>query len=97
MQLTTFTHDTRLIRNPDMMCNSIDGEVVMLDPEAGKYYNLNQVGSFVWEELEQPMRCEDLVKSICAKFAVDFEQSWTDLTAFLQQLAAAKMISAVPD
>jgi hypothetical protein len=97
MQPMTFNHDTRLIRNPDMMCNSIDGEVVMLDPEAGKYYNLNQVGSLVWEQLEQPMRCDDLVKAICLKFEVDFEQSWADLTGFLQQLAAAKMISAVPD
>ena len=39
-------------RNPEMIFTDLDDTVVMMDPDEGRYYELDPVGSRIWALLE---------------------------------------------
>ena len=53
--------DALLVRSPDQVFGEIDGKVVLMSIENGEYYNLNAVGSRVWELLATPRSLKELV------------------------------------
>src|SRR5207247_6479502 len=39
------------VRNPNVMCRTVDGGAVLLDTGQEVYYGLNTVGAYIWEHL----------------------------------------------
>jgi hypothetical protein len=70
----------------------LDGEYVMLDPESGCYFGLNEVGSVVWQFLDRPRRLTDIVAHVCSRFDVSAERCTADVTVMIQELAARRLV-----
>lgn len=77
---------------PGVLGTGLDREYVILDPEPGMYYGLNEVGTEIWQFIQQPRRLEDIEQHVCARFAVEPEQCAADLRALVADLAARKLI-----
>jgi hypothetical protein len=75
-----------VVRSPDQVSGALDGKVVLLSIENGEYYNLNEVGSRIWELLEQPVAVADLVARLQVEFDVDRGTCEREALAFLEQL-----------
>jgi hypothetical protein len=86
--------ETVVARNGEIAFRELDGEVVMLSIQTGKYYSLDTVGSRVWELIEKPQSvravCEELVK----EYEVDLTTCEADVLAFLGKLAADDLVKA---
>ena len=81
-----------LVRKADIFAADMDGSTVMMNMETGMYYNLGEVGSRIWELLEQPIRVADLIEALTGEFDVSFAQCAKDTIPFLQRLLENKLI-----
>jgi hypothetical protein len=78
--------DTFIQRRNDLLFNEIDGEVVMLSIENGEYYGMDQVGTQIWEIIENPISFKDLINKLCEHYNVTEELCVKDTQAFISQL-----------
>lgn len=71
----------------------LDGEFVMLDPDSGNYYGLNEVGSAVWRLLATPRRLDEVVAHVCATFDVGAEGCRQDVERLLAELTERRLVT----
>lgn len=71
-------------------------ETVILNHKAGTYYNLNEVGSFIWEKLtEGTQSFEELLAAMLNEYEIDEETCRNDLKEILQQLVDEKLVENI--
>jgi Coenzyme PQQ synthesis protein D (PqqD) len=80
-----------LVRNASVLWRELDGEAVLLDPQAGCSYNLNPVGTLVWTLLDGQHNTEDIVAAICEAYEVEPEQASQDVEQLLDSLLTNKL------
>ncbi len=85
-----------LVRSESVVFTELDDQVVMLDPESAKYYELDPVGARIWMLLEDKPSMTELRDALTAEFDVDGETCLNDLADFLDNLAGLGLISAAP-
>ena len=83
---------TTIVRSPDQVSGDLDGKIVLLSIENGEYYNMNEVGSRIWELLENPMTVAALIEQLRAEFEVDQDTCEREALAFLAQLQKDKLL-----
>ncbi len=72
---------------------SVADETVILQFQAGEYYNLNAVGSFVWNLLsQQPHTISSLVAAVCEHFDTTPTSCESDIQILLQELENEQLI-----
>ena len=81
-----------VVRSVEPLVASVDGEIVMLQPDLGEYFGLNAVGSRVWELIGSPRSVVEVCAVIAAEYEVDDETCGADTRSFLQDLAVAGLI-----
>lgn len=72
--------------------SDMDGEKVMLSIKNGKYYNLGEVGGFIWECIQQPKSIGNIIEEIQAAYDVTVEQCEADIIPFLKMLREESLI-----
>ena len=85
--------DTEVTATKRHVACTVAGEVVILHLEDGVYYGLNEVGTRVWQLLEQPRRVEQIVDAIVSEFEVERDRCATDITELLQSLAERGLVT----
>ncbi len=75
-----------LRRTDDQVSAPLDEWLVMMDVDAGKYYLLDEIASFVWTRLEKPTSVAELVAELCSRYDVSAERCEADVLPFLDQL-----------
>lgn len=78
--------------NEYLLTTEVGGEIVMLDAEAGRYFNLDLVGSTIWRALEQPQEVAALCRSLGERFDAEAGVIEHDVLAFLNRLLSKKLI-----
>jgi Coenzyme PQQ synthesis protein D (PqqD) len=77
---------TVLRRTDDHVSAPLEESLVMMDIDAGKYYLLDDIASFVWERLAAPISLADLVGDLCSRYDVSAAQCQADVLPFLTEL-----------
>lgn len=85
-------YDIIISRAKDSISTELDGETVILNMETGVYNGLDQVGTTIWNLLENPASIEDLTQGVLAEYDVSREQCTDDLCVFLSDLLTNKLI-----
>lgn len=88
---------TRIRRNPNLVFSEVDGEVVMLSVKNGEYYNLNEVSSRIWDELEAPRTFEELVTRLENTYEVSHETCVSETKTFLERTIEKGIITIVDE
>ena len=78
-------------KNDNFVFRKIEDETLLVPlrdnvGDMGSLYNLNEVGSFIWQRLDSRKPLRDIVDKILLEFDVSCEQAQTDLCEFLQDL-----------
>ena len=81
-----------IARRDGALWTSIEGHVVLLGVERGRYYDTNAIGGLIWTFLEQPRSMSEIVEHVVARFRVDRDQCARDVAAFVQQLRDSELI-----
>lgn len=74
---------------------NMDGEVVMMDINEGKYYCLNDVGSRIWELIKKPIAVKDVMSVILSEYDVDAKVCEDEVYGFLIRIYNDELISIV--
>lgn len=82
-----------IVRNA-LVATDLGAEKAILNVENGVYYGLNEVGRWVWEQLQEPVDLETLRDRMTAEYEVDAETAEQDLRALLEQLVKESLIVA---
>jgi hypothetical protein len=86
------TLQTLIQRNPEMVTSNIDGEIVMMSIENGEYYGLDEIGSRIWELLENPISADQLISCLLTEFEVEEVTCKTDTLDFLNDMFEKKLV-----
>jgi len=90
-----FTDDMVVSQTGKALAAEIDGEVVMIGLDSGRYFGLDAIGTAIWKRIEQPCR----IDSLCAGLAEDFEGDpaviATETRAFLEKLFERNLAQAL--
>ena len=82
--------------SPRQVSSSLDNETIILNHDAGVYYDLNEVGTFIWEQLQQkPSTFEELKNATMEEFEVDEATCENDIKSLLMQLMDEKLVETV--
>ena len=81
-----------LSRAKDAISTELDGETVILNIETGVYNGLDQVGTTIWNLLENPISFGDLTEGVMAEYEVGAERCSNDLCSFLNDMLQNKLI-----
>jgi hypothetical protein len=70
--------------------------MVILQLDTSAYHGLNEVGTLIWEFLEEAMEVDQLFLRVAAHFEDRPESLGVDLTEFLEQLAQRDLVLFEP-
>jgi len=66
--------------------------LVLLDPNSGEYYSLNEVGARVWDLCDGSRTVADVVAAICGEFDCSPETVQDDVLHILDELVADRLV-----
>jgi hypothetical protein len=90
----TFDPSATIVRTSEAIATEIDGEIVLIHIEDGKYFGLDPVGSEIWRRLETPKRVDALCDELKAHFEGDPNMIEREALAFLDQLSESRLLLA---
>ena len=80
-------------RRNDIDTTDLNGEIVMMDLENGRYFSLNGVGSRIWEIIEEPIGINKIVDCLLEEYDVNRNECEENVLEFLGKLDDANIIS----
>lgn len=89
--------DNVLVPAPDYCVREIDGETIFLADSGDLIHVLDQIGTFVWKEIDGRRRLADILERICAEFAVAREVAAEDLLRFAGEMMVKGLVTCRPD
>ena len=70
----------------------VDAEAVIVNPLQGKVNVLNNVATFIWEQINGIRTVGEIIALVCAEFEVDPETAEKDAFDFIDSLAERKIV-----
>lgn len=92
MSTNTLSTSTTAVAAESALSTTIDGETVILHQDIGKYYGLNEVGTFVWELLDEPRSVEELCEAVTEDYDVEHGRCRSDVENLLVDLAEKDLV-----
>lgn len=89
----TLAPGTVIVATKSQVSCQLEGEAVILHLDHGIYFGLNPVGTTIWEFIQQPRTIDDVRRQVLQEYDVTPEQCETELSGFVESLAAAGLIT----
>ena len=85
--------DSVITKQVELLSSEIDGEVVMMNIETGKYIGMNAVGSEIWKMIEaEPISIQSICTNLTQLFNVEKKVCEQEALAFCSQLLKENLI-----
>ena len=75
-----------------VVSETIDGEVVAIDLESGRYYSLEGPAARAWEAIQTGQDVDGIVAAVAAEASVSADETLADVAAFLAELEAEGLL-----
>ena len=82
----TFTNDMLISQTGKALSTEIDGEMVLIGLETGRYFGLDSIGTAIWKRIEQPCRLDHLCAGLTEAYEGDPAVISAETRAFLEML-----------
>lgn len=86
----------RVFVSPQVLCQEVNGETVLLDLGSEFYFGLDQTGTRVFQLLQSGLSLHELIEKMLEEFDVDRNTLELDVKALSDQLLSAGLISLEP-
>jgi len=92
--------DQKIDRNPNFIFRMILDEAILVPirqdiADLNALYTLNEVGAFIWKQLEQPQTMEEIRNILLAEFDVDPVTLEQDLHSYLDDMVGIDALRLV--
>jgi Coenzyme PQQ synthesis protein D (PqqD) len=84
---------TRISQNASVLTAEVDGEIVMMSIEQGRYFGLDDIGSDIWRRIDSPCLFGDLIDRLAADYDVDRATVAADVRQLLGQMAEHNVVT----
>lgn len=84
---------TIVCQSQQQVSTEVDGEIVMMSVEQGKYYGLDNTGSRVWHLIKNPVSVSELVTILLDEYEDSGNTCERDVLTFLQDLQKQELIN----
>ena len=74
------------VRDRDVACRIMDGELVAVVPRRSTIHTLNAIGTKVWELTDGRRSIRQIALAITEEYDVDFSRASVDTVSFIQEL-----------
>ncbi len=78
--------EARYRRDDALPFQEIQGQAVIVCPARQELHQLDEVGTFLWNRLDQPRSAPELAAALCEDFEVEPVQAEKDVRGFLAEL-----------
>ena len=85
--------ETIINKNLEIDDTDLDGEKVMMNLDKGQYFMMNEVGSRIWEIINEPINVKGIIETLRSEYEVDEEICKDTVVEFLGRLNNAELIS----
>lgn len=94
----TLTPSTQIHLLPSQSSSVLGNETIVLNYELGNYYELNEVGGFIWSLLNEKKEVSvgEIQEKLLDEFDVEPAVCQEELTLFLENLLREKLIEVTP-
>ena len=89
---TSIQPSSRVAHSEAVVSTELDGSVVMMDMEEGRYYQLDPVGTRVWALIEPGQQVAQVCEALAAEYEVAPAVCGGDVSAFLDRLLRLAVI-----
>jgi hypothetical protein len=84
--------DQRFRLSQQVHARRFDGETIILDLGAGKYFSLDEVGAAIWERLGNGLSVGEVAEQILVEYDVDPQTARGDVERMARELLAAGLL-----
>ena len=91
--MAAFSDAVSVHAKPSVVACELDGGSALLNFETSTYFTLNEVGSFIWSAVQQPITIDELVSRITGAYDVPAETCRADLDRLLGRMAEAGIVA----
>ncbi len=88
---------TKVVRLEGLCSGELDGEVVLMSLDQGRYYGMDRIGTRIWQLLETPLVISDLCDQLQKEYNASPEECERDVLAFLNQLTKANLLKVMDE
>lgn len=83
---------TLISRSPAVLAAEVDGEIVMMSIEQGRYFGLDRIGADIWKRIEPPCSFGALIDALLAEYDADRATIAADVRLLLGRMAAQDVV-----
>ncbi|HVG43374.1 MAG TPA: PqqD family protein [Longimicrobium sp.] len=87
------TPDTMVVANPDAMTSSVGIETVILHFTAGTYFGLDEVGTRIWQLVQDRRSVREIRDTLLEEYDVDEERCDRAVHSLLASMAEHGLIT----
>jgi len=91
MQKTLFRDAIVKAAKEQVSCD-LAGEAVILNLKSGQYFGLNEVGTRIWNLIQEPKTVGAVFDALLKEYAVTLDQLERDLSAVLEEMTKNDLI-----
>ena len=80
------------VNSPQVVCETIDGEVVIINLDKGIYYSLLKTGADVWSRIERQLSRHELIQEVARAYDGSIEEIAIAVDEFIANLLEEELI-----
>lgn len=84
--------NSRIDRHPDVLATEIDGEIVLMSIDLGKYFGLAESGRRIWELLAVSRTLSELVTILQGEFLGPDDVISHDVLEYVERLRTENLV-----
>ena len=93
---TNIQRSSRVARSDAIVFTEFDDATVMMDAQAGCYYELNATGARIWDLIESGPRVAEVCQALVAEYQVALDACDDEVRAFLNKLHHRDVMRILP-
>lgn len=75
-----------------VFAQEVDGEMVLLDMESENYFGLDEVGTAIWQAMQEKETLQEVLEALLEQYEVEAEVLERDLSDFVEKLLECGLV-----
>jgi len=75
-----------------VFAQEVDGEMVLLDMESENYFGLDEVGTSIWQAMQDKETLKEVFEVLLEQYEVESEVLENDLSSFIGKLVESGLV-----
>jgi len=82
----------KIIFTDTVFAQEVDGEMVLLDMNSENYFGLDEVGTAIWQAMQEKESLQEVYETLLEQYEVEAEVLQKDLLDFMEKLVESGLV-----